>query len=452
MAGDLKPGSGIDSRAGSPAQDGLLERLSRAFLESPAGLIGAFLATAVREVTEFLDADHGMLAQPISEAGPLGISHRWSRAGRAPLEPFEPEAALPWITAPRPAGTILRVESPDDLPAEAPRDRAFMERAGIRSILSAPLVAAGAPVGWLAVAVLRDRRSWPPPLVDQLRSVAGIVASALALEQAEQTLRHVTEFDRALGDLAARLIRAPADDIDAEITRALGTVGELFGADRASVVQLIPAQHMVTRSHMWLRTGTSRPQQSVGEDELPWLLARAVGAREIVLVTRLDDLPPEATRDRATLEKFGVVSGAIAPMEVEGRVIGMLALSTLLHEQRWQPARVAHLRLVGEILASALARRDAHLAMCATLAENERLRELLEAEKMCTSRHSSTRFRTSARSSVGAEPSGRRWNRFARSPTRTCRSCSSARPASARSSSRAASMRRADGATDLSSR
>ena len=58
-------------------------------------------------------------------------------------------------------------------------------------------------------------------------------------------LRRAIEFDRVVGELAASLLRVPVDAIDAQIVQTLGTVGELLGADRASVVQYVPAQQMV---------------------------------------------------------------------------------------------------------------------------------------------------------------------------------------------------------------
>jgi transcriptional regulator with GAF, ATPase, and Fis domain len=69
-------------------------------------------------------------------------------------------------------------------------------------------------------------------------------------------------------------------------------------------------------------------------------------------------------------------------MVVEDRVVGLLVFATVTREQRWSPDLVARLRLVGEVIASALARRDVELALRTALSENERLRERLEAENV----------------------------------------------------------------------
>ena len=112
------------------------------------------------------------------------------------------------------------------------------------------------------------------------------------------------------------------------------------------------------------------------------MVSRLFEAREPVVLTRLDELPPEAARDRASLTVYGVMSCALAPMVVEDRVVGVVSFATVTREQRWAQDLVARLRLVGEIIASALARRDAELALRSALAENQRLQERLEAENV----------------------------------------------------------------------
>jgi formate hydrogenlyase transcriptional activator len=364
--------------------DQFLHRVAATLLECPTDAIHSQVDDLVGQVAAFFGADHGALVWLSPDGEPLRVAHRWSRPGGAPLEPFDldPETCLPWITTRLVKGTPACLTSRDELPAEAAADRAFLQQCGIRSIASLPLVVGGATVGGLMFSTVREDRSWSGPLIDQLGWMAEIVASALARAAAEGALRRAVEFDRVVAGLAASLIRVPADGIDAQIVETLGTVGELLGADQASVVRHAPAQHLLTRTHRWARTGTSGSPVSCSEDALPWLVARVIGARELVTLSRLDDLPPEAARDRMSLEEFGVVSGALAPMVVGDHVVGLITVGRVTRKQRWSPELVARLQLVGEIIASALARRDAELALRAALSENERLRERLAAENL----------------------------------------------------------------------
>jgi formate hydrogenlyase transcriptional activator len=370
------------SAAEPPAFDALLDRLSASLAQRPADAIDAHLGEAIGLAGQFFDVDHVALAQAAPDDATLRLTHRWARPGCAPLEPLDPETALPWIRACLSKGTPVCLGRLDELPPAAASDRAFLERLGVQSIASLPLLFGDPPVRWLMLSTVRQGRSWLPPVIDQLRQVAELLGSALARERAHKVLQRAIEFDQGVGGLAAGLLRVPVDAVDAQIEQTLGSVGELLGADRASVIQYFPDQRMVTRTHRWTRAGTEGPPVSDPEDAFPWLVARVIEAREIVALPRLDDLPPAAARDRATLARNGVVSGAIAPMVVEDRVVGLLMFATVTREQRWSPDLVARLRLVGEVIACALARRDVELALRTALSENERLRERLEAENV----------------------------------------------------------------------
>ncbi len=368
--------------AAPPGFDSVLAELSARLVECPTGAISVHVDAAIGRTAGFFDLDYAWLAQRAPHGGPGRVSAEWVRAGCAPVAPFDPEVTLPWITARLDDGIPVRLTSPDELPPEAAPDRAFLQRTGLRSVLGLPLTVGGMPVGWVAFGTVREGTPWPPQVIELLGRMAAVVGSALARERAELALRRATEFDQVVAALAASLIHVPVDEIDAQIVETLRTVGEQLGADRASVVQDVPDEHMVMRTHQWVRSGTIRPEPSDSKDAFPWLVARVLEARELVALTRLDELPPEAARDRASLERSGVVSGALAPMVVEDRVVGLLVFATSTRAQRWSPDLVTRLRLVGEVVASALARKEADSVLRSALAENQRLRERLEAENV----------------------------------------------------------------------
>ena len=366
----------------SPGLDSLLADLSTTLVECPTDAIAVQVGVAVDRAARCLDLDHGWLAQGGPQSGPVRVTLGWTRAECPPLAPFEPEVSLPWISARLRDGTPLSLASPDELPPEAAPDRAFLEQAGIRSLVGLPLVVGGTTIGWLAFGAVRGRQPWSPTVMEGLGRMAAAVGGALARERTEQALRRATEFDQVVGGLAASLIHVPIDTIDAQIVQTLGTVAELLEADRASVIQYFPAERMMTRTHLWVRTGTPSPPVSDPQGAFPWMLARLLETREVIVLTRVDELPLEAVRDRASLTLYGVLSCALAPMVVHDRVVGIISFATVTRERCWLPDLMPRLRLVGEIIASALARRDAEVALRAALVENERLRERLEAENV----------------------------------------------------------------------
>jgi transcriptional regulator with GAF, ATPase, and Fis domain len=359
----------------------LLDRLSAALLEHPAGAITQ-LDDTLAQLAGLFDVDHVVLARRIPDGGVVRTACQWARPGCAPLGPLDPEAQLPWVGARLAGGVPVCLPTLDDLPAGAKVDRASLERLGIRSFASVPLVVDGAPMGSCMLGTVREDGSWPPRVVAELGRVSGVPGRAPTRDQADVDLRHAIEFDQVAAGRAASLIRAPVDEIDAQIVETLRAVGTLLGADRGIVLQNDPTHDLLRRTHLWVRPGTSAPPPFDPHDAFPWLTVRLLKDRKVVALTALDELPPDAPRDRATLERNGVVSGALTPMVVDDRALGMLAFATVTRAQRWSPDLVARLRLVGEIIASALGRRDAETALRAALAENERLRERLTAENL----------------------------------------------------------------------
>jgi transcriptional regulator with GAF, ATPase, and Fis domain len=88
--------------------------------------------------------------------------------------------------------TILRAT----VPIAGWRDRSHLQKLGLRSVLAIPAAVQGRVVCALVFAAFDDP-SWDQPLVDRLRLIAGILASALQRHRDESALRaHAAEIDR----------------------------------------------------------------------------------------------------------------------------------------------------------------------------------------------------------------------------------------------------------------
>jgi formate hydrogenlyase transcriptional activator len=351
-------------------------------MDKPVDAIDAHIVHALETVGTLLGADRASIFR-LDPPSSLTRTHQWTRPGTPRPPAVDSIDAFPWmITRLYESREIIALTRLDELPPEAAQDRKSLERNVVASCALAPIVVDDQVMGVIScVTTLREQR-WSPDLVARLRLVGGILASAVGRQEADRALRRAIEFEQAVASLASSLIRVPADRIDEQIVATLGALGELLGADRAAVIQRDLDQGVLIRTHRWVREGATGPPRVDRLDDFPWLISRLFDARELVALTRLDDLPPEAARDRATLERNGVISGALAPMIVENRVFGELMFATSTREQRWSADLVARLRLVGEVIASALGRRDADLTLRAALAENERLRDRLAAENL----------------------------------------------------------------------
>lgn len=181
-------------------------------------------------------------------------------------------------------------------------------------------------------------------------------------------------FEALLTDLVSRFVNLPAADVDEEIGRAQRALCDLLGFDRSTIWMPDPARpgalllrHVVQPDDL-----PAAPLGFEAQVHLPWLAGR-VWRGERTLLATLDDLPPEAAADRATLEHYGTRSTAVLPVRLAGEVAGALSFACMRAAHDWPVPLVSRLELVAQVFGGALARRQWEEALRAS---RDALREL----------------------------------------------------------------------------
>jgi transcriptional regulator with GAF, ATPase, and Fis domain len=131
----------------------------------------------------------------------LGIAcahHTWTPAGARLSHPELDAEHMPWMLQCLSHGKHVTIRRAD-VPIGAWRDRSSLQKLGLQSVLAIPAAVEGHVVCALVVAGFDDR-SWDQPLVDRLRLIAGVLASALQRRGDESALQaHAAEIDRQQG-------------------------------------------------------------------------------------------------------------------------------------------------------------------------------------------------------------------------------------------------------------
>jgi PAS domain S-box-containing protein len=87
-------------------------------------------------------------------------------------------------------------------------------------------------------------------------------------------------------------------------------------------------------------------------------------AGRTIAVRKMEELPPEAARDREVYGHFGIKSVVAVPLSVGGKSpVGILGFNTTRAEREWPDALVNRLQLVAQIFTNALARKRADQAL-----------------------------------------------------------------------------------------
>ncbi len=199
-------------------------------------------------------------------------------------------------------------------------------------------------------------------------------ASTIAFEQPEL-------FEQQLAEFSATFVSATADQIDQQIDWGLQVLLESMGIDRSTVAELSSDGQRFEVTHSQARNGIPPFVPGNVAEILPWY-AEVLHRGEVLRFGRLpEELPAEAVAEREYVTRVGLRSQLTIPLRVGERVIGALGFASFRREVVWSPRLVRSVRLMGEVVANALARKYAaheHLQLREQLAHSARVNTMGE--------------------------------------------------------------------------
>jgi transcriptional regulator with GAF, ATPase, and Fis domain len=225
---------------------------------------------------------------------------------------------------------------------------------------------------------------WPDDIVERLGAVGEVLFNALYRRRAEVEADRLRRFEQVVAGVASKFVHVPPEQVDEEIDETLGRICECVDADLSTLLQWNnPQKSAMTVSHEWDAGSVDGPyfRGSVLSDEYPWLAER-LREEKPILISDLEDFPPEAAIERTTCERIGIQSIVWAPFVADQGLQGYIAVSTVNRPGSWLEGIVPQLGLVGNVFASAIERRRADLALQQAYDEIRKLKDHLEAENV----------------------------------------------------------------------
>ncbi len=193
----------------------------------------------------------------------------------------------------------------------------------------------------------------------------GLLLQRVGRRRVELSLDERLKFESLLSELSANLIHVSLNDLDDEIGRGLGRVGEFLKVDRANLHEYVAEAAIVGIS--WAVEGVEPLSRVMERDQFPWATEQLRGGH-IVRFSRLDELPEQAAIDRQSYQKSGTRSDLSLPLGAGDSLLGVLSFDAVGPERIWPDELLPRLQLLSEVFAHALERRRTELAL------NERLR------------------------------------------------------------------------------
>jgi diguanylate cyclase (GGDEF)-like protein/PAS domain S-box-containing protein len=167
-----------------------------------------------------------------------------------------------------------------------------------------------------------------------------------------------TQLLRTIFNLSTNFIYLSSEEVDNWIRDVLHTIGEMSHVDRAFVVLLNEDGTSIAGVHAWYANGVRRTTlKAASGKQLPWLFER-IRNLEIVHIPGIDELPPEAAREKKRFTAESVKTAMFVPIVHGFGLKGFLRCDSVKQKKIWPEDMVLLLRTLSEFIAGALVQRD----------------------------------------------------------------------------------------------
>jgi PAS domain S-box-containing protein len=294
----------------------LLSGLSARFVNMAPDQVDTEIEQGLKEILQFFQVERSGLIHILPDKGSWQITH----------------AAVAEDTPPVPLGEVLPVSlfpyaydklinkrqvhffsKLADLPAEADIDKQTCLKWGIRSCLYIPVIIAEPVIQIIAIDSVIGEQFWPEEIIPRLQLLGEIFANALDRKQTRLQLEQRFQFERLISNLSAGFVNVQSDEIESEINKGLHTIAEFFDADRCTIGFFSDDGSRLERAFEYHSRDAEPAVESISKEQMPWHIGQLMD-RNPVAVKSLEDLPPEAEKERHICMVKGMKSVLSIPM------------------------------------------------------------------------------------------------------------------------------------------
>jgi len=187
----------------------------------------------------------------------------------------------------------------------------------------------------------------------------GLLTDITQQKRLEARLQRELAFHNVLLGIASNLVAVTSERLEATLSTILADVGQFLAVDALAL--FCCQNESVTLLARWQASGQSLSAQWPDDRtvaELTWLRQR-LEQRQLVLLTRLEQLPEEAKAERTVLERLGVRSLVAVPLFASGQLLGCLVAAQQREQRLWTEEDIDLLTLVGQLITAAVLQRRA---------------------------------------------------------------------------------------------
>ncbi len=216
------------------------------------------------------------------------------------------------------------------------------------------------------------------PVFDKDREREGLVVVGRDItedKKNQEALERISKLKDLVLDLATGFINIPEDSLDEHINRTLGMAGSFLSMDRAYLFEYDHEARVMSNTHEWCAKGIGphiNDLQNISMDNYPdWMDTHMRG--EVIQIPSVDDLPDG--RLRKALKMQSIKSLITVPLMYEGVCLGFVGFDSVRSKTTWSDDHVSLIRMISEIYANVLKRKE---MLRLLQASEKRYRDLVE--------------------------------------------------------------------------
>ena len=168
------------------------------------------------------------------------------------------------------------------------------------------------------------------------------------------TPKQIAQLVKLIMQFSSKIVSTPTNGIDDEIQWVLREMVECLNMDRCAIWEMRPDNSIQAQLIYSYCVSEFKDSLFIAP---PWLINSLWGS-ESVCVSNVNELPKESSINKELQQRIGVKSFISVPYKAFGRIIYGIVFTCLRGERRFSSDLVFRLKLAGEIIASAIHRKQ----------------------------------------------------------------------------------------------
>jgi transcriptional regulator with GAF, ATPase, and Fis domain len=198
----------------------------------------------------------------------------------------------------------------------------------------------------------------------------------------KETLEESLRFQELVSKISTKFIGLSGIEFEQAIQDALAEIGRYFNSDTVRLYRLSLLGDVLKIRNMWRDENLSPPEEMPEIHKMKYPnLANHYSKGESLVFSNYEE-SPEWPEMRKILKFFGTKAGVGVPLEVDGLGVDVYAMDKVQSEHVWPKNIVEQSKSIGNVILSAMRRREAEIQLQEHFDEIKSLKEQLETDNI----------------------------------------------------------------------